>query len=1200
MGAQAPVRPYQPPRMNTAPPPRMQGFNDPEAGMTPRGGMQTQLNWEGKPVSYMPPVDNPNSTFTGRQAPIQPDQWEQAARGLMGGVTPGVSTMSRASTAVRNPLSADGSYGFTPGTDGYNPANIRNNVTGANLDIGRGVDPNNTDPAYWKSIANVGDIGLQESARRRGVYQDDYDPYQQYDREQGGGIGGYTAGQSPGLAALLGGSGGGVHPVRPPDELRKNYGEGGVRPTRTEQAPPPGASSTRRDETFEEMPPGFDPQYAPPWIEPSGPNELQEILRRIGQGGQSGGGSISSGGNASGGNASNQNNINIYTGRNEDGTGTQEQLPPDWGGASDFLNPLLDRLDKPGDPLPQTPGSISGLQGDVAGLLQRYLTGGGASGDIQAGSAGIQALLQQISGGTGLAGSALNPAGGAASKLLGNMPGLTQENIVALTGQSMPNGFGSNPAAGALQGQTGNLLNSGPGLTQQGIQQYIQSLMPGAGGAGQNPNASTLGNSTNYLLGQNALPTFAPSTYDPATGRSSSGTLADIAQGQYADILLGRNQPANTTGMNTAVADQLKNATANTGNVNNTLASFLGGPAWDILSKNFGGNVGTEMDRSQDATRRATDIANAIGNWGVAGTQELGNAAKGLLGGQPQNIGLPGEVGEAAAMARRLGQGPQVANVGTGNVNENTEMRQASEQAQRMNQQGGVSQGLNAFLESGLKGTGLPPEYVDAFARQVYEPQREKLLGSLAQRGVLDSGQRLTEERDLMNQTFNDTLMLKSLDQKNRTADQSLQAAGLGQSATSNLANIGKQFTDLGQQNRSAQMTADLANQDANLRGAGLLGQNIGRGAELLMGAGDRVSGNQNQNFQNRMQQTGVGANLQQQAFGQSTGAANLLSGMGDSAYNRASSNATMPTNILMQAIDRAQGGANSAFQNATSGYGTTTGALSQLLGQAANTGQQAQQNRNQEYGLGLQGYQQQSDDTNRATDRAVNAGTQLQQLLNQQYGLGMEGYGRTSSDIGQAQNYGTQLQQLLNQQFGMGLQGGGMNSDAAMQLLGLQGGLYNDTRNFGLNANNASYGHAADLIGQQLNKDAGIYAADQQRKAGRNLGIGSAIGGIASGILGLFSSEQFKRDIQDADPDEALAKVLSAPLYRFKYRRGLGIDDSGKEHVGIILEDADPAFATADGKRIDVDVVGLLIGAIQAQARQIAALTEKLAEVSS
>jgi hypothetical protein len=57
--------------------------------------------------------------------------------------------------------------------------------------------------------------------------------------------------------------------------------------------------------------------------------------------------------------------------------------------------------------------------------------------------------------------------------------------------------------------------------------------------------------------------------------------------------------------------------------------------------------------------------------------------------------------------------------------------------------------------------------------------------------------------------------------------------------------------------------------------------------------------------------------------------------------------------------------------------------------------------------------------------------------------------------------------------------------------------------------------------------------------------------------------------------------------LVNFKYHW------EDKDHVGIILEDSHPILTTEDGTKVDVDIIGVLIGAIQEQQKQIAELKE-------
>ena len=102
---------------------------------------------------------------------------------------------------------------------------------------------------------------------------------------------------------------------------------------------------------------------------------------------------------------------------------------------------------------------------------------------------------------------------------------------------------------------------------------------------------------------------------------------------------------------------------------------------------------------------------------------------------------------------------------------------------------------------------------------------------------------------------------------------------------------------------------------------------------------------------------------------------------------------------------------------------------------------------------------------------------------------------------------------------------------------------------------------------------------------------IGSLVGkGIQAlpGVAAAFSSQQFKHDVRPlGSTKDTLDIVKDLELVNFKYHW------EDKDHVGIILEDSHPILTTEDGTKVDVDIIGVLIGAIQEQQKQIAELKE-------
>lgn len=122
---------------------------------------------------------------------------------------------------------------------------------------------------------------------------------------------------------------------------------------------------------------------------------------------------------------------------------------------------------------------------------------------------------------------------------------------------------------------------------------------------------------------------------------------------------------------------------------------------------------------------------------------------------------------------------------------------------------------------------------------------------------------------------------------------------------------------------------------------------------------------------------------------------------------------------------------------------------------------------------------------------------------------------------------------------------------------------------------------------------------------ASNNLRIGNGVPPTENGtnsdtggtVVGTQTSSRDAKDVLGVftDRPSALRTVLDTPLYRWRYKRGRGIQ--GEEFMGIITDDS-PAFgmdrdeAHPGGKSLNVaNAVGLLVAAIQEQQMQISAL---------
>lgn len=128
---------------------------------------------------------------------------------------------------------------------------------------------------------------------------------------------------------------------------------------------------------------------------------------------------------------------------------------------------------------------------------------------------------------------------------------------------------------------------------------------------------------------------------------------------------------------------------------------------------------------------------------------------------------------------------------------------------------------------------------------------------------------------------------------------------------------------------------------------------------------------------------------------------------------------------------------------------------------------------------------------------------------------------------------------------------------------------------------------------GQGFNLQGAGGGAASGALAGASFGPwGAAAGGIIGGISGGFSSEKLKDDIIELAPsdyEEVLETVKELPVKTWKYKRGLGIDDTGETHIGPTVEDSPPWMRTQDGMALKtVDYLGTLTAAVKGLAQKV------------
>jgi len=117
----------------------------------------------------------------------------------------------------------------------------------------------------------------------------------------------------------------------------------------------------------------------------------------------------------------------------------------------------------------------------------------------------------------------------------------------------------------------------------------------------------------------------------------------------------------------------------------------------------------------------------------------------------------------------------------------------------------------------------------------------------------------------------------------------------------------------------------------------------------------------------------------------------------------------------------------------------------------------------------------------------------------------------------------------------------------------------------------------------------------------GHTVGRGAAVLINSTGQLGVEeSSERYKTDIAPAEVSSERLQQLRPVTYRFK------TDSSGDRHYGLIAEEVNRVYpdlvirddaGNIEGVRYD-ELAPILLGEIQQQQRQIAALVEQLKAV--
>jgi hypothetical protein len=86
----------------------------------------------------------------------------------------------------------------------------------------------------------------------------------------------------------------------------------------------------------------------------------------------------------------------------------------------------------------------------------------------------------------------------------------------------------------------------------------------------------------------------------------------------------------------------------------------------------------------------------------------------------------------------------------------------------------------------------------------------------------------------------------------------------------------------------------------------------------------------------------------------------------------------------------------------------------------------------------------------------------------------------------------------------------------------------------------------------------------------------GGAAGGASSGLSGMFSSREYKENIEPADIDKFLEELESTPIYEWSYK------GDSRRHIGPVTEEA-PKVMVDEKMLVPIDYLGFLFGALKA-----------------
>lgn len=132
------------------------------------------------------------------------------------------------------------------------------------------------------------------------------------------------------------------------------------------------------------------------------------------------------------------------------------------------------------------------------------------------------------------------------------------------------------------------------------------------------------------------------------------------------------------------------------------------------------------------------------------------------------------------------------------------------------------------------------------------------------------------------------------------------------------------------------------------------------------------------------------------------------------------------------------------------------------------------------------------------------------------------------------------------------------------------------------------AFGAASNEQNMQFN--AALTNAQMEAQAQSSMwGAAGTAAGIGAGIV--WSSLEFKEDIEDFSDEEGLDMIRKTPIRRFKYKEGY---DDEAEHIGMITEESPVELTTMGRKAIKLyDSIGTTIAAVRALDAKISRLEE-------